>query len=336
MTNRVFAFVSTATLLVLFCVSPASAATKVFILAGQSNMVGEGGYDGYMHNPGPGVSVAPIWTNGFPATDAACPAPYNTPSPTVKFWNYNPNNLTYAYGNGYSQVPGIGNGWDSLQPGYGNRLNEFGPEVSFGARMQELYPNDQIYLVKYAVGGTDLGYQWNPATAASHPADSLYLNMKNRVNAALASLSGQNPTVAGMIWMQGENDSTIPDYAAAYAGNLKSLIDSVRSDFNAPDMRFVTARITKMTQDAGWATEPNCTLVRNAQQYISAVDSNAASFNTDDLEKAFYGHYGTAGQIELGLRFANFMYVPVPEPSTFVLGGIGLLGLIAYAWRKRK
>jgi hypothetical protein len=160
--------------------------------------------------------------------------------------------------------------------------------------------------------------------------------LKNRVNTALNSLSGQNPTVAGMIWMQGENDSTLPAYAAAYADNLTSLVNAARSDFNAPDMRFVTARISKMTQNAGWATPDNCKLVRDAQQNISTRVSNSASFNTDDLQWAFYGHYGTAGQIELGLRFANFMYVPVPEPSTFVLGGMGFLGLIAYAWRKRK
>jgi hypothetical protein len=26
----------------------------------------------------------------------------------------------------------------------------------------------------------------------------------------------------------------------------------------------------------------------------------------------------------------------IPEPSTFVLAAIGLIGLLAYAWRKRK
>lgn len=36
------------------------------------------------------------------------------------------------------------------------------------------------------------------------------------------------------------------------------------------------------------------------------------------------------------LPILTFVLAPVPEPSTFVLAGFGLLGLLAYAWRKRK
>ena len=36
------------------------------------------------------------------------------------------------------------------------------------------------------------------------------------------------------------------------------------------------------------------------------------------------------------LRFTPGAYAPVPEPSTLTLLAAGLLGLLAYAWRKRK
>ena len=44
----------------------------------------------------------------------------------------------------------------------------------------------------------------------------------------------------------------------------------------------------------------------------------------------------TAGTFEIDyLRFTDGAFAPVPEPSTFVLA-TGVLGLLAYAWRRRK
>jgi hypothetical protein len=46
-------------------------------------------------------------------------------------------------------------------------------------------------------------------------------------------------------------------------------------------------------------------MVRAAQQKVAEDDGNAAWFDTDDLKWSYYGHYGTQGQIDLGLRFAK-------------------------------
>jgi hypothetical protein len=281
---------------VVLTVSPAMAATKVFLLGGQSNMAGCG---------------AGEW-------DVACPSPYNAPQTAVKFWS--------------------SSSWVNLQPGFGfpNSVpNSFGPEVSFGYRLHQLLPNDDIYLVKLGVSGTNLAADWNPDAPGA-----TYTTFKTTAAAAIQNLTaaGKSPTVAGMIWMQGESDALnngSPNAAAAYAANLTNFIGTLRdkqkfADFANPNMPFVDGRITTY-----FGTAADNALVRNALTTVPGQVGQAAWINTDDLQCAFGGHYGTQGQIDLGLRFANAM-VAVPEPSTLVLSATALLGLLAYAWRKRK
>ena len=102
---------------------PAIAATKVFLLAGQSNMAGVGGYPG---------------EPGYPA-DEPCPALCKEPQPAVRFWNYG----RPQPAKGINQ-PSTGNGWVDLQPGFGHTVDEFGPELSFGHRLHQLFTEDDI------------------------------------------------------------------------------------------------------------------------------------------------------------------------------------------------
>lgn len=296
--------------------TPAAGATKVFLMAGQSNMAGVGGYSGYL-------SGAP-WTT-YPygqGPDAPCPAPYSTPNSAVQFWNYTADlNPT-----GVEIQPGVGDGWVDLQLGYGAlkfRGPQFGPELSFGARLKQLYPNDDIYLVKYALSSTSLAGNWNPSGT-----NNCYTALKARVSAALTNLTtaGKNPEVAGMIWMQGEDDATDYYRARDYQTNLKNFVTKVRDyvkDYVKEEvMPFVAGRITYIAQY--WAPAAYSTTVRNAQWNIAGFLDNASCIDTDDLQWAYYGHYGTQGQIDLGNRFAD-EFTPAPEPSTLFLAGIGLL-----------
>ena len=140
--------------------APGSAATRVYLLGGQSNMCGQGAYTSDLQ------------------------APYNAPQTAVKFWNNNQ--------------------WVALQGGFGITSSEFGPEVSFGYKIHSLYPKDNIYLVKYAVSSTTLAVDWN-ATGSGGPQ---YNAFKSTVQAAMQNLTaaGLSPSLAGMLWMQGESD----------------------------------------------------------------------------------------------------------------------------------
>ena len=213
--------------------------------------------------------------------------PLSQPQDDVRFWS--------------------GTGWVSLRPGFGAYAGtSFGPELTFGRAMADALPDERIYLVKHAVGGTGLAdpTEWNPATG------SIYRTFINRVKAALANLTaaGIDHEVAGMLWMQGEHDTLDPADAAAYEANLTNLIAAVRAEVGAPGMPFAIGRIT--TELFGKATEADNKRVRDAQVAVAEAVEGASWVDTDRLQLGTPGHYGTEGQIDLGELFAGAILTP--------------------------
>lgn len=277
----------------------ASGATKVFLLGGQSNMAGRG-----------------------QANELA--APYDAAQPGVKLWS----NRT-------------SNAWVDLQGGFGAEAPDFGPEVSFGSAVKQLFPADEIYLVKYGIPATNLAFNWKPSgTGTTSTAEGYYYNVfQDTANAAINNLTaaGKSPSIAGMLWMQGESDALNTSMANAYEANLRNLIGAVRSDFATPSMPFIVGRITTL-----WGTTANNTKVRMAEDAVGADPAltNVSTFSTDTLSlwvspHSYPNHYDTQGQIDLGNLFAS-QFAPTPEPSTFVLASAGLLVLVCRQWSPRR
>lgn len=278
---------------------PARAATKVFLLAGQSNMVGLG-------------KVSELT------------APYNQSQPGVNFWN------------------SVTNQWVALQGGLpvdeGSTDHSlyFGPEVSFGYAMHNAFPADSIYLIKYAASGSGLADNtavpagtWKPSQTTSNPV-RLYSSFKSVVTTAMATITSEPPTIAGMLWMQGESDSFFHPDAVAYRNNLAELVSAVRNDFNSPNMKWVSGEIM-----GGFGTAQDTALVNNGLLTVGDLVGNATAFYTDDLRKWPEGyHYNAQGQIDLGIRFANAFHAP--EPTTSIVLITGILSLLVYVWRKRR
>ena len=97
-------------------------------------------------------------------------------------------------------------------------------------------------------------------------------------------------------------------------------------------MRFVLGRIFVSPVNG---TPYDNELVRTAEETVPGQIGNAAWIDTDDLQLAYQGHYGTQGQIELGTRFAN-QFIQTPEPSATVLAATGVLLSAGYWWRRRR
>ncbi len=245
--------------LILLSAAGANEPIKVYLLGGQSNMVGAG---------------KPAELSGLLAK----------PQEDVKFWT--------------------GNAWGPLAPGATN----FGPEISFGRAMKDALPKEEIYLVKYAAGGTALYNDWSPSGGRQ------YAGFMHTVRAALANLDQEKVKyeIAGMLWMQGESDAK-ENQAETYAKNMRDFITHMREQFKTPGMPFVIARV----RDHYGGATGQAKIVRDAQVDTAKTTEGVEWFDTDDYPMVNAGHYNGKGLVIMGKDFAKaILAVKPPRPST--------------------
>lgn len=198
--------------------------------------------------------------------------------------------------------------WQDIGPGVSANEGRFGPELSFGRAMRKAYPDDNIYLIKTAAGGTSLHKHWKIEDGKG----PMLRRFLTTAKAALENLDDSKVkyTIGGMLWMQGESDAD-QGMGAEYEDSLKDFIKEMRSEFKEREMPFVMGRILPtFDKPAG-----NGPLVRAALETIAQEDENAACFDTDDFDRINKGHYNHDGQIELGETFAKHLLSLVNEKS---------------------
>ncbi len=134
----------------------------------------------------------------------------------------------------------IGNralGWDLLPPG----SEPFQAEVTDrGAKITRTY-----------AGYKDTPEWWvegQPKRVVNWYAGKQYDDDMTNAKAALADFAkiypdykGQGYEIAGFVWFQGFRDSSEPVYASRYEKNLERLIMTLRKDYAAPNAKFVVA-----------------------------------------------------------------------------------------------
>jgi hypothetical protein len=186
---------------------------KVFILSGQSNMVGLGKV---------GTPEANIATYSkiriYHSLDGAT---------TVSYW------------------PKLEPGHTGLPPNtttpagsVADPYSKFGPEFGIAEKLSARYPNDNLAFIKVAYGGTSLGV--GPSSALKWLATDqvLYNWFTDKVSQSLALLAKdpQGYQIWGVFWMQGEQDASEESLAkkGVYGANLKTLVDNkIRTFLNS-------------------------------------------------------------------------------------------------------
>ncbi len=271
---------------------------KVFFLGGQSNMVGRG-------------------------LNEDLPESFNKPFSNV--WIFTGNST-----GGKSENGGAGK-WEQLQPGHGagfksdgstnSHSTKFGVELSFAQKLQKLYPNEKIALVKYACGGTSIdtmanrksGY-WEPDYSGKQGVNH-YENFLKTINNAFdvsdINGDGNNDVLipSGIIWMQGESDGNDEKVASRYYANLKRLMDLMRATFRNNDLPVVIGKISDSENDEDGKVWDYGELVQYAQEKYAKTERNAAIVrSTKFYTYSDPWHYDSNGYIDLGEKFAEAIF----------------------------
>jgi hypothetical protein len=251
---------------------------KIIIMAGQSNMVGNGG-------------------------NTLLPANLQATQTNVKI---------YCNGTFDNSVL---NQWLNVMPGMGSWVQgkspspAFGSEVSFAKGISGDYPNDNFAIIKCAYSGTEMATRWRPPSSGGTVGD-LYSNLISTVNTAINNLGpGYTYEIAGMCWMQGESDAMNNNYANEYQSNLTNFIKDVRSAFQVPNMPFVLAKIGTSTTEM-----PFNAIVRQAQTNVAVAGSYMGIFDTQAYPTGGL-HYYSDGYISLGYDFANALKPLLIKPT---------------------
>ena len=223
--------------------------------------------------------------------------------------------------------------WDNLKPGNGagftsdavrNKLShKFGPELSFGKKMQELYPNQKIAIIKYAKGGSSIDSlaarnfgSWE-MDYQSNSGINQFDHFLTTVNGALSirDIDGNGIedvlVPSGIIWMQGESDAVLTEaIAKRYHSNLKRLMDLIRATFRDDDIPVVIGKISDSGIDNNGKTWKYGELVQYAQEEYVRKDKNAAIVrDTRNYDYSDPYHYNSKGYIDLGIKFAEAIYI---------------------------
>jgi len=187
----------------------------------------------------------------------------------------------------------IGNrclGWDLLPPG--SERYEFDGKIHAGYK-------DSYSIVKGP---------WAKGTEPAKPdGGQWYAGWQYDIDVALAKKvlaeldkhypGAKSYEVAGFFWWQGDKDRGRPEWASRYEANLVTLIEALRSEFNAPDAPFVCATLGQTDKDRASGNEK---LIIDAMFAISdparhpELKGQAATVYTHPLSKggASNSHYG--------------------------------------------
>ena len=218
------------------------------------------------------------------------------------------------YINYYSSGENISNGFVKTSTNQGETDKNFGPEVGLAEKLQELYPNETFFILKFAWGATDLFSQWlSPSSDGA--TGYLYRNFVRYVKQNMKYLSskGYEPVIEGLCWMQGESDSFSVENATNYEIHLKNFIADIRDDLSKyaseDGIAFVDASIAD--NPVYWVY---CDLVNASKKAVAEssdsnvlIDTNAYGLACDKEpeESPDIPHYDSLSQIRLGNLFGE-------------------------------
>ena len=234
---------------------------KVFLLAGQSNMEGQGVVDldhPKYYNGGKGILNRVM-------ADPANTKRYAHLKDKDGKWVVRDDAFIRFRNKQGVMAGGVSIGFT----GYGSdkSRHHIGPELQIGHVLGDSH-KEPILLIKTAWGGKSLFKDFRPPSAGGEVGE-YYKKMLAEVKDALASvdeefpsLKGSKPEWAGFIWFQGWNDMFNKDALAEYEQNLVHLVKDLRKEFKSPKLPVVIGELGNGGPKAG----ANMLAIRAAQK----------------------------------------------------------------------
>ncbi len=179
--------------------------------------------------------------------------------------------------------------------GYGGS-SHIGPELQFGHVVGN-YFEEPVLLIKTAWGGKSLYKDFRPPSSGGKVGEYYKLMLKD-IHQGLDSMEEKFPAwkgrtyeISGFVWMQGWNDMCDPKAIPEYDRNLINLVKDLREEFQTPDLPIVIGELG----NGGPEARGNMVAFREAQKRGAEQITNAAfvithDFSRDPQESPNVGH----------------------------------------------
>jgi hypothetical protein len=231
---------------------------RVFILAGQSNMEGQGVVDldhPKYYNGGKGTLLQVM-------RDSKKPEQFSHVKDADGNWIVRDDVFVRFKTRHETKKGGLSIGF----AGYPGK-HHIGPEFQLGHIVGAAL-HEPVLLIKTAWGGKSLFKDFRPPSAGGETGP-YYTQMIDEVREALRSVDAEFPVLAnrelaisGFVWMQGWNDMYDEKGRIEYEQNLVHLIHDVRAEFKLPKLPVVIGELG----NGGPKASDNMQGIRNAQR----------------------------------------------------------------------
>lgn len=189
----------------------------------------------------------------------------------------------------------------------------FGPELGLAEKLNELYPDQTFFIIKYAWGGTNLYEQWRSPSSGG-TVGPLYQSFVQYVKTSLDYLELKNYDISieAMCWMQGEADSMEEQNALDYEQNLSNFVSDIRAEFDDyasnDGIAFVDAYIA---DSFFWKHYIKLNEAKQAVADSSPMNvaintiAHGLSITEEPEDEPDIAHYDSLSEIKLGHLFAE-------------------------------
>lgn len=205
--------------------------------------------------------------------------------------------------------------------------NTFGPEIGIADSLSQKYSDEEIFIIKSAVGGTNLFYDWLPPSCEGEYTQESFgfgdeenkfyrkggwcFNELVKIlgeSIAVLENQGYEPEIRAFCWMQGESDAFETETVEKYGMRYESLLKDLNSAFekHMKNCVYIDAGISEIWP---YHREINAWKEKHAKEtpdsfYIDTIKEGLTTSKEPEPE-ADVAHYDSDCTVKLGQLFAD-------------------------------